>query len=89
MPHPPSRLPLISYPCLLKLQKDGRELKSIELSLPQPIEISLSYENDKLVDIKFTSRGKIGQDLDLLLTNLGIKLTRAIQNRDPETGKEL
>ncbi len=39
------------------------------------------------VEVVFVSRGKIGQGMDLLLSNLGIAISRAIQGRDPNTGE--
>jgi hypothetical protein len=52
------------------------------------LDVSLAYDkNDRLRELVFVSRGKIGSGLDLLLHDLGIKLSRAIQGRDPDTGK--
>jgi hypothetical protein len=51
------------------------------------LDLSLMYDtNGILRELVFVSRGKIGQGLDLLLHDLGIKLSRAIQGRDPDTG---
>jgi len=43
-------------------------------------------ETGELREIVFVGRGKIGQGLDTMLHDLGIKLSRAIQGRDPDTG---
>jgi hypothetical protein len=57
--------------------------------------ISLAYERildgklHVLREVVFVSRGKIGNGLDAMLHELGIKLSRAIQSRDPETGEAL
>lgn len=54
--------------------------------------VSLAYARvtpDGLADLRevaFVTRGKIGHGMDDMLTELGIKLSRAIQGRDPETG---
>ena len=53
-----------------------------------PLDVSLAYDADgALREIVFVGRGKIGQGLDLLLHDLGIKLSRAIQGRNPDTGQ--
>lgn len=51
------------------------------------LDVSLAYDRfGALREMVFVGRGKIGQGLDLLLHDLGIKLSRAIQGRDPDTG---
>ena len=45
---------------------------------------SLAYdEGGVLREVVFVGRGKIGHGVDLLLHDLGIKLSRAIQRRNP------
>jgi hypothetical protein len=39
-----------------------------------------------LREINFVGRGKIGHGVDAMLHELGIKLSRAIQGRNPDTG---
>lgn len=53
------------------------------------LEVSLAYHPTtwELHEIVFVGRGKIGHGLDLILQDLGIKLSRIIQGRDPETGE--
>ena len=53
--------------------------------------VSFAYdpETTLLREVVFVGRGKSGHGLDDMLKELGIKLSRAIQGRDPETGKEL
>lgn len=52
-----------------------------------PLDVSLMYDAAGILrEVCFVGRGKIGQGLDLLLHDLGIKLSRAIQGRDPDTG---
>lgn len=54
------------------------------------LDVSLAYDQAyRLREIAFVSRGKIGQGLDLLLQDLSIKLSRAIQGRDPDTGEPI
>ena len=40
----------------------------------------------ELREIAFVGRGKVGGGIDILLHDLGIQLSRAIQGRDPDTG---
>jgi hypothetical protein len=55
------------------------------------LDVSLAYdENTHLLrEIAFVGRGKIGHGMDDMLRDLGVKLSRAIQSRDPETGGRL
>ncbi len=53
------------------------------------LDVSLVYFRGALHEIAFVGRGKIGQGMDLLLQDLGLKLSRAIQGRDPDTGDVL
>lgn len=54
------------------------------------IDVSVAWSaNGQATEIVFVGRGKIGQGIDLLLTDLGIALSRVLQNRDPNTGQEL
>lgn len=49
--------------------------------------VCLAYDDDGLLrELNIVSRGKIGQGLDIALGDLGIKLSRAIQGRNPDTG---
>lgn len=51
------------------------------------LDVSLVYdENARLHEIVFVGRGKIGHNLDQMLVDLGVQLSRAIQGRDPDTG---
>lgn len=60
-------------------------------TLGHELAVALAWHPDTgaLQEIAFVGRGKSGQGLDLLLAELGVKLTRAIQGRDPETGVPL
>lgn len=52
------------------------------------LDVSLAYlPNGTLYEIAFTGRGKVGHGLDLILSDLGVKLSRAIQGRNPDTGE--
>lgn len=53
------------------------------------ITMSIGWEAGHAVEISFVGRGKIGQGVDLLLQDMGIAVSRAIQGRDPRTGEEL
>jgi hypothetical protein len=51
------------------------------------LDVTLVYDDSyRLRELVFVGRGKVGQGLDLLLTDLGIKCSRAIQGRNPDTG---
>ena len=51
-------------------------------------DVQLAYsEAGTLREVAFVTRGKIGQAIDLMFTDLGIKLSRAIQGRNPDTGE--
>lgn len=69
---------------------------TFDLALPvgqgvHALKVSLAYDEltGELRELAFVSRGKSGTGLDHLLTELGIRLSRAIQQRDPETGSPL
>lgn len=51
---------------------------------------NLGYDpgTGKLVEIAFSEAGKVGHGVQLLLSELGIKLSRVLQQRHPDTGKE-
>lgn len=53
------------------------------------ITVNLGRDDDsRLWDVAFVESGKIGHGLHLLLADLGLKLSRILQSRDPETGAE-
>lgn len=50
--------------------------------------VALAYDRSGVLrEINFVGRGKIGHGVDAMLHELGIKLSRAIQGRDPDTGE--
>jgi hypothetical protein len=50
------------------------------------VEMTMAYREDgHLHEIAFVSR-KLGSAIDLLLRDLGLRVSRAIQGRDPDTG---
>ena len=52
------------------------------------LDVSLAWLPDgTLHDVIFVGRGKIGHGLDMMLTDLGIQISRAIQGRDPLGGQ--
>jgi len=69
------------------------ETFSVQLNGNHRVYISLAYspENGSLREVAFQCKKKSDDDssLDSLLHELGIYLSRAIQDRDPETGNEL
>ncbi len=76
---------------------DTQRLRSVTVPLTLEIgegkhdlAVCLAYDaQGRLHEINMVSRGRIGGGLDLLLHDLGIKLSRAIQNRHPDTGRPL
>lgn len=48
------------------------------------IDVTLSHLDNRVHDLIFVGRGKIGQGIDLMFTDLGIQLSRILQGRDPE-----
>ena len=55
---------------------------------PAQTTVCLAYDREGVLrELNIVSRGKIGHGLDLALHDLGIKLSRAIQGRDPDTGE--
>jgi hypothetical protein len=73
-----NRLLSITVPMTLQIADGAHEL-----------ELSLAYhpETGALHELVFVGRGKVGHGIDILLHDLGIKVSRAIQGRDPDTGK--
>lgn len=55
------------------------------------LDVSLAYDRPggTLREVNFVGRGKIGHGLDLMLHDLGIQLSRAIQHRNPDTGEQI
>ena len=77
-PHqnPNGRLRCVTVPITLEVADGKHELL-----------VSLAYDADcRLRELNFVGRGKIGHGLDMMLHDLGIKISRAIQGRSPETG---
>ena len=42
----------------------------------------------RAIEMRFVARGKIGEGMDFILMELGMKCSRALQGRNPETGEE-
>ena len=61
---------------------DGSETHSMTLCLAYD-------EQGALHEINIVSRGRIGHGLDLALHDLGIRISRAIQDRNPDTGQPI
>lgn len=80
---PPARIFAETHKVWLQTSEDGRH----------EIDIAIGYIFDGHasvpVEIVFVGRGKIGNGMDLLLTNLGIALSRILQSRDPNTSQDL
>lgn len=68
-----------------------RRLRSENFSLTilqgHHLDVTLAYDlNGRLHELAFVTRSKIGGGLDQMLVELGIKLSRAMQGRDPDSG---
>jgi len=67
--------------------------ENVDIALPvgngcHHLEVSLAYDDhNTLREVAFVGRGKIGHGIDMMMHELGIKLSRAIQGRDPDTGE--
>lgn len=85
-PSKPRRLPSETFTLAL----DGGALPDGTMAV-QEIAVSVTHEpgTRKVQDLIFVSRGKIGQGLDHMLADLGICVSRIIQDRDPITGEFL
>lgn len=77
---PARRLPAETLHLTLELETGKHDL-----------DVSLAYDPKTMVlrEIAFVARGKIGQGMDLLFQDLSIKLSRAIQGRNPDTGEPI
>lgn len=70
-----NRLPSETF--TLFLSGGGLALHQVDVS------IARNPTTKELIEVIFVGRGKIGHGLDMLLTDLGIQLSRAIQGRIP------
>ncbi len=86
MPKASRRLPCLNYEISIIAGKDhdGNEIRHM-------FDVSLAYDEHSglLREVVFVGRGKVGHGIDIMFHDLGIKLSRAIQGRDPETGNEI
>lgn len=54
------------------------------------VEVCVAYDTDgHICELNFVNRERDTYGLGKMLTELGIKLSRLLQRRDPETGDEL
>lgn len=73
------RLASHTYDVRLKVKDGHHDLK-----------ITVAYnELGHVHEVVFVGRGKIGQGLDQILMDLGIATSRAVQGRDPMTGRHV
>ena len=72
-----SRLPSETF----TIRVTGGELPDGTL-VKHTLEVTLSYYKGKVYDVIFVGRGKTGHGIDLMFTDLGIQLSRAMQGRD-------
>ncbi len=52
-------------------------------------ELMVARQDGVPVEVSYAGRGKVGHGMDLLLQDVGIWTSRALQRRDPMTGEEL
>lgn len=76
------RFPCANYEIeLVQLNGSGQEVR-------HPAIVSLAYDlKGTLREIVFEGRGKVGHGIDLMFHDLSIKLSRILQDRNPETGE--
>lgn len=74
----PRRLPSQTFNMLLQT---GNGVHNLDISIAYHPETGCPQE------VVFVTRGKIGQAMDHLLSDIGIGVSRALQNRDPNTGE--
>jgi hypothetical protein len=55
---------------------------------PITVNIGVDPKTDRIVELAFCEAGKIGEGLHLIFAELGLKMSRILQGRDPETGAE-
>ena len=82
------------------LRADRQEIDDIH---PAPVEFSQDHacheltmaanydplsSDDRVWEIVFSGRGQIGGGIDLMFQDVGLWVSRALQNRDPMTGEE-
>lgn len=82
MPKPPHKLPA---------ENVSFTIGATENFAGHQITVNFGYDpkDTRLVEIAFCEAGKVGHGLHLLLAELGLKTSRALQYRDPDTGAEL
>lgn len=66
-------------------KKDGDLEQGIEGFAGHKITVNLGYtESAELIEIGFVEAGKAGHGIQMLLAELGLKISRVIQGRSPE-----
>jgi len=75
----------------LKAENVAFTIGETESHKGHPLIVNFGYDpkTGRLVEVAFCEAGKCGHGLHLLLAELGIKTSRALQGRDPETGAAL
>ena len=51
--------------------------------------LGIHPDTGQIVELAFCEAGKIGLGLHLLFAELGLKISRILQGRDPETGEDV
>jgi hypothetical protein len=79
------------HPARLQSETFALKLTGGELSngtrVVHYLDVTFSYLGDRVHDIIFVGRGKVGHGIDLMFQDLGIQLSRALQGRDPLQGE--
>lgn len=78
----PRRLRSVTYGYELVITDAGGETRRHDLAICVARDDGLTPR-----EVCFVGRGRIGQGLDLMLVDLGIAISRALQDRDPATGE--
>jgi hypothetical protein len=85
MPKPANRLDARLFRLTHEIKMEGQPAVLHKFEM----QVGLDPCSGQVVEIAFASRGRVGQGFDLLLMDVGLWISRVLQNRDPETGAEL
>ena len=95
MSNVPNRIGCDTYAADLRIMTDEevtkrREIEPDFVEARHRIYITIARdETGRPMELAFSGRGKIGSGMDQMLVNLGVIVSRAIQDRDPTTGDVL
>ena len=56
---------------------------------PVTVNLGIHPDTGQIVELAFCEAGKVGHGIQLLFAELGLKISRILQDRDPETGEDV